>query len=770
MRDEAVDRRQTATAGRHARGTGSAFSASAVALSLLLGGSASSQEPAVTPADQPATTSSFTLTRASGPIVVDGALDEAAWATAAAIPVPFEFSPGDNVPAPVETTCLVTFDDNRLYVGFRAGDPRPAEVRAHFADRDTAFDDDQVGFLVDPFHDGRRAYQFRSNALGVQMDAINDDVEQSEDFAWDAIWESAARRTADGYQVEIAIPFRQLRFPTGAGVQSWGFMAIRQYPRSVFHRLRSIRTDRDRDCFVCQFQTLSGFSDLRTGRHLEVTPTVTGALVEARAQGVRGAFRTVRDEVEPGATARWGVTPSTFLSGTLNPDFSQVEADAAQLDVNQRFALFFPEKRPFFLEGADFFDTAFDVVFTRTVADPEGGLKLTAKQGRHAVGAYAARDRLNNVLFPGPQGSELATLDGEVTSGVARYRLDLGATSSLGALYTGREGEGYASHTAGFDGLYRFRDTDQLRYQVLGSTTRYPDEIASAFGQPRGSFNGHAAYLRYQHNDRNWFWHLTYSHLHPRFRADSGFMPQVGIREASTGVERHFWGKEGGWYTDVFLFAGVDATREWNGEFREWGSDLVAVWRGARQSVVELAVAPNREHFDGVDYDNLRFSVYGEVELWPNVVAQGSVNWGETIDFANNQQADFVTWSPGLSWRLGRRLEGRLDWDRQSLDVPGGRLLTQEIVQARLLYHFDRRTYLRAILQHRDTERDPSLFPVPAPRVDERLFTQLLFSYKLNAQTVFLLGYSDNHFGRDELSLTQTDRTLFLKIGYAWLL
>jgi hypothetical protein len=730
------------------------------------------QEPAPTSApsaaDGPA--AAFAVTRANSRVLVDGQLDEPVWSAAARIALPFEWEPGDNVTAPVETVCLVAFDEDRLYVAFRAADPHPREIRAHFADRDTSFSDDTVGFFLDPFADGRRAYQFRVNALGVQMDAVNDDVEGSEDWAWDAIWESAGRITGDGYTVELAIPFRQLRFPAGGAVRSWGFMAMRDYPRSLRHRLRSLHTDRDRTCLVCQFQRLDGLAGLRTGRNLDVTPTITGRLQEAREGLVAGPFVTADEELEPGASARWGVTPNVFVSGTVNPDFSQVETDAAQLSANERFALFFPEKRPFFLEGADFFGTWFDLVFTRTVADPEAGLKVTGKSGRHAVGAFLARDRINNLLFPGSQGSNLTTLDDDVTSAAARYRHDLGATSSLGALYAGRRGDGYENQVGAFDGVYRFRETDSLRFQLAGSRTRYPDETARAFLQPLGELAGHAGVLRYAHQDRNWFWQGTYQQLHPEFRADSGFMTRVGVRTSSLGVERHFWGKEGGWFTNLWLFAGADTTREWDGEFEEWGGDLVATWQGRRQSVVEVSVAPNREHFRGEDYDNLRYALFFETELWPDVRLDAGIRAGATIDVANNQQADFVTVSPGLSWKVGRGFEGRLDYDRQTLDVPGGRLFTDRIVQTRLLYHFNRRVYVRAILQHRDTDRDPALFPASTSRVDERLLSQLLFSYKLNAQTVFLFGYSDNHLARDAFDLTQTDRTLFLKIGYAWLL
>ncbi|HEX7184283.1 MAG TPA: sugar-binding protein [Thermoanaerobaculia bacterium] len=707
------------------------------------------------------------VSRAVSPVRVDGMLEEPAWEQAAAIPLAHEWFPGDNVPAPVATTALVTYDDERLYVAFRAADPDPSKIRARFADRDAAFDDDTVGIMIDPFHDGRRAFQFQVNPLGAQMDAVNSDVEGTEDFSWDAIWESAGRITAEGYVVEIAIPFRQLRFPASGQPQTWGFLAMRDWPRSLRHRMRSIVTDQDRNCLVCQFQEISGLQRMETGRNLEVTPTLTGNISEEREAG--GSFESAGDELEPGVSARWGVTPNVALNLTVNPDFSQVEADAAQLDVNERFALFFPEKRPFFLEGADFFETQFPLVFTRTVADPVAGLKVTGKQDANAFGAFFAEDRINNLILPGSQSSRLVTIDQDVTSGALRYRRDLGKTSTLGVLWAGREGEDYRNHVAGIDGVYRFTASDLVRYQVAGSTTDYPDAFARERRESVGSFDGHALAATYRHSDRNWSWATAYNELHPGFRGDSGFIDRVGVRSGQAWAERRIRGQEGGWFSNLYVYFGADGTREYNGAFNEWGSDLVLTYQGPRQSTVSLGIAPNQEHFQDATYHNTRYSIAGEMQPSGDSTVGLAVRWGEAIDFVNNRQGDFVTISPSMDVKLGRRFQGNLGWDHQVFDVQGGRLFKVDLAQTRLLYHFNGRSFLRAILQYEWLERDPDLYTVDVDRKMEELLSQLLFSYRLNAQTVLLVGYSDFHQGVDAIDLTQTERTVFLKLGYAFL-
>ena len=266
---------------------------------------------------------------------------------------------------------------------------------ARLADRDAAYQDDFVGVVLDTFNDERRAFQFRVNPLGVQADANFSELEGYEDFSWDAIWASAGKITDFGYTVEVAIPFNQLRFPKGGAELTMGFEADRSWPRNVRHRMSTHVRDRDRNCILCQFNKLSGFQSISPGKNLEFDPTLTVQRSDAMDMAAfpEGELESGKVKVEPGISARWGVTPNLMLNATVNPDFSQVEADAAQLDINTRFALRYPEKRPFFLEGGDFFLTPLEMVFTRSVADPLWGGKVTGKIGANAVGVFSAWEK-----------------------------------------------------------------------------------------------------------------------------------------------------------------------------------------------------------------------------------------------------------------------------------------------------------------------------------------------------------------------------------------
>lgn len=682
-------------------------------------------------------------------ITIDGRLDEAAWRTAKAIPIAYEWYPGDDTPAPVQTDVYVTFDTHNIYVGFRASDPNPSAIRARFEERDGATDDDDgVGFYIDPFNDDRRAWEFRANPLGVQTDAIYSDVEKSKDFSWNVVWESAGKVTPDGYVVEMAIPLQQLRIPSATGPQTWGFIAFREWPRDVRHRLRSAPTDQNRDCFVCQLQDLRGIEVKHSGKNVELDPSITGSNDDA---------------FDAGLSARWAMTPGTSLQATLNPDFSQVEADAAQLDVNTQFALYYPEKRPFFVEGADVFETRLPLVFTRNVADPQAGVKLTGKSGANLFGALAARDEITNVLVPGDQSDELVTVPGASTDALFRYRRELGSNGSLGGAFTAREGHGYSNRVLAADSFARMTERDSFRVQVAASRTDYPqaliDAVAEDLPQKSGAFGGYGIGATWSRSDRNGSMGADYTELSPDFRADAGFLNQVGIRAASVSADRRIRGGADRWFRTLFVGGGVDGTQQYDGRWTEWGADLNLRYQGPHQSDIRINLAPNQEYYAGTTYHNFRYGVSGSLQATRDVVVGFGVRAGETIDFAGERQARFITLSPAADINIGRQLRGELAYDYQRLQTnEGAHIYDVHLPQARILYHFNRRAYIRTILQYRLLDE---------VETDQRLLGQFLFSYRLDAQTALLAGYSDNYAGEDDLR--RTNRAVFVKLSYAWL-
>ncbi|MEM1249812.1 MAG: DUF5916 domain-containing protein [Acidobacteriota bacterium] len=729
-----------------------------------------------------AATEPLQVRRATAPIAVDGNLEDTEWGNALALPLPFEFLPNDNTPALVETTGYITFTSTHLYVAWRCLDPDPQQIRAHLTDRDdvaTLSRDDHVVLLLDSFNDERRAVQLRVNPFGVQADALTSEP-YAEDFSYDLIWKSAARITDDGWTAEIAVPFAQLRFPGREGEQTWGVSLHRSWPRNVRHRTATQKRDRNLTCILCQISKVRGFEGLKPGRNLEIAPTLTGLRNERLESFGQTADST--DELDAGLSMRWSPTPNWTLNGAVNPDFSQVEADAAQLAVNQRFALFFREQRPFFLEGSDLFTTPIQAVFTRTVRDPDWGLKLTSKQGANALGVFTAGDAANGFVLPGNQFSQTAFLDEEVSSGVVRYRRDVGVNSSVGMLWAGREGDGpYSNHVYGLDTYLLLDSKHQIQAQYLRSRTRYPGQISTDFSQPFGAFEDDALQLGYNYNSRDWQNWLWFEERGEGFRADSGFVPQVDYRSVNGGVLRRWWGEPGDTLREQTTFVRYKRSeQESTGLLNAETVDAEYFLAGPLQSLGLVSVRYGRERFLDVVHENLfEVSAFGSFQPTGDLQFDLWASYGDEIDLVNNRVGDQWVTNTQVRWRPGRRLNLFLDHTTQSLHLPtrlergqvtrGGDIFEVQLTQLRTVYNLDVRNFVRLVLQYQDLRRDVALYPFEIEPEEDTLLVQFLYSFILNPQTVIFAGYSENRLGIQGVTLEQTDRQFFVKLGYAWL-
>ncbi len=716
---------------------------------------------------QEKTKGTYHVERTSAAIRIDGVLDEAVWSKAPTFELAYETRPAENGPAPARTAVWITYDASNLYAAFRAHDPEPKQIRARYSDRDSAFNDDFVGLILDTFHDQRRAFEFFANPVGVQMDLTQNEMTGNEDSSWDAIWDSAGRITADGYEVEMRIPLSSLRFPPTSGQMTWGIDAVRNYPRSQGYRLGLSPISRANNCYLCQASTLEGLEGMRPARSIELDPTITSSQTTERTEFPKGPFHSDDPKTELGLTSQWGITPNLTLSSAINPDFSQVEADAAQLAVNTQFALFFPEKRPFFLEGADIFETRFNAIYSRNIADPVWGLKLTGKAGKNALGAIVTEDRRTNFLIPSSQGSGLATSNAKNLSTILRYRRDLFGSTTGGLFYTGREGDGYHNRMLGGDILFRWKETEALRVELMGSTTQYPGTVVASTHQRADEFTGHALRAVYQHSGREWYYYVIYRDVAKGFRADLGFVPRVDYREGGGQLERAWYPEKKAWSQ---VRVGVEAanSEDQSGQHLDRHADFYSWAQGPRQSFVRLDVVPGDQSYRGHVFNTDHMVLYGEFQASPDVYLSSQITVGQQVDYANARQGDVLRVDPGVRWNAGKHLRLQLDHSYEKLDVDGGSLFTANLTQFRATYQFNNRTFVRWIAQHLNVDRTPSLYSFETDARSRDFFNQLLFSYKVNPQTVLFLGYSDTYGGDAQTTLTQQSRTLFLKFGYAW--
>jgi hypothetical protein len=711
-------------------------------LALLIAGALSAGALSAQAATQ------YRPTRIQSEVAVDGLLDEPAWQTAAVMALEFEWSPGANLDALVQTQAWLAYDESHLYIAFRASDPDPAAIRAHLMDRDsleTFLQDDHVIVMIDTFDDARRAYQFRVNPFGVQVDGFFSDLGGGEpgalawdsaDFSWDATWISAGKTSSEGYVVELALPFDQLRYPGTPGAQAWGLQLSRSYPRDRRHLLGAGRFDQDRSCVLCQSLKLEGLQLDAPGRGLELAPTLT-------AQSSSDS-EAARRKLEAGFTARYAPTPELALSATVNPDFSQLEVDAAQLDVNTRFALFFPEKRLFFLEGADLLETDLNLLFTRTIVDPRAGVKLFGKLGGNAVAAFFAEDSTNNLLIPSNQGSSTIELDARVRNSVLRYRRDVSEGSTLGGLLVERSADGYLNRVAAVDTFLRFGAAHTLSAQASASVTQYPDELqALELDQPSGRFSGQALSMTYRHNSRDWDLFGHYELIDPQFRADAGFLPRVDLQNSSFLVSRSFWGRPEQRWTRVLFGLFAEDVRDYGGAPTDHVYALFVDLYGPRQSKLGIDVSTNAHRVAEAFHRQL-YQLRLTYEIQPTSLVKLATDalLGEDVDYDNNQRAGITQLISGLELKPGARTNLRLDHTLLRLTVDPGTLLVANLVEWRMVYQFSLRASTRVTLQRHIVTRDPARYLEPVEARSDAFGWQWLLSYRIAPQTAFFLGAS----------------------------
>jgi hypothetical protein len=432
-------------------------------------------------------------------------------------------TPSDGEPASQRTEAYLGYDDKNLYVIFVCFDREPQKIRARLSHREDVFDDDAVEVMLDTFHDHRRAYAFFSNALGVQADALWTEG-QGFDPSFDTVFSTEAKLTPEGFVVRFAIPFRSLRFASN-DAQTWGILLNRdtkrnneeafwpQYSSRIAGRLN-------------QAGEATGLENISPGHNFQLIP-----------YGIFRSFRDIdlRDLDHPtftqrdafgqiGLDAKAVVKDKFVLDATANPDFSQIESDDPQVTVNQRFEVQFPEKRPFFLENSNYFQTPIPLLFTRRIVDPQWGARLTGKDGPWTVGMLVADD-----TSPGTEVAPNDPLFGQhAYFAVGRVSRDLGSQSSLGVMFTDREEGPYFNRVGGLDGRFKLNANWVAAFQGVVSSTLCSDTRNDVCNL--GTYlAGPAAEVTLQRDGRKLNYFMDYSDRSDGFRTFTGFDPQPDI-------------------------------------------------------------------------------------------------------------------------------------------------------------------------------------------------------------------------------------------------
>lgn len=739
------------------------------------------------------------LSSSDGEVAIDGRLNEQVWLYANKVSLQFENYPGEGVTTDIQTKAYLYHDDENLYVAVKAYDKLPNAIRANLSDRDKIGRDDSVALTIDTFNDGRNGYEFRVNPMGVQYDArINDDNGLYKDRSWDGIWHSAAVIDEDGWSAEFKIPLRTLRFSSEQGMKTWRFAITRNRPRNVNRELSTYRHDNALKCTLCQFDSLQGFDGVASGRNWLVTPTVTLSRSDHRNDPA-AAWHEGEFENELGLDFRWGLSSNMVVNATINPDFSQVEADAPQLNVNNRFSLFVREKRPFFLDGADIFNTrGLTLVHTRNIQSPDYGVKLTGKSDGNSYGLLLANDEQTAFLLPRNQGSSVFQMDQESQIAVGRYKADVGERSTIGVLATARQGDDYGNYVASVDGTYALDDKNRFQYQWAYAHSDNPEQLVQRYND-----NGEAdvqlskdftrqqdkAYsLNYYHDTRNYNLNLGYATTGKDFRADMGFVGQSDLTTWSMGGRRTYYGEKDDSFTRFGYFGSAYINQSTDGDDLSEYYDFRGFANGPMQFFANFGYSGGREEYAGQSFDLARFVSYSTITPMSGVELQLFVGYGKHVDWANLRPARRLDMQATINWQPTKHLSVYFDHTVEALketegyqynriEIGTGTVYTANQSDLRLTYQFDVKSQLQLTLQYTDIDRNAQMYQQYWDNQEgfkvgghSRFFsTKLLYSYKVNPQTLVYLGYADGGKQTPEMNRLERDnRSVFAKFSYAW--
>jgi Domain of unknown function (DUF5916) len=699
----------------------------------------------------------FDVARLTTAPVIDGVLDDGAWA---ATPLPTgdgwrSYDPLNGDTIPQETTVWVAYDDQAVYVAFKCDDPDPAGVKTSITRRDNIFPDDWVGLSLDALGTGQTAYHLMINPSGIQLDMINT-VSGDEDASPDWVWESAGKPTPSGYAVEIRLPLQMLRFRGGDDVRM-GVLFWRRVSRTgVSVAWPALRPGR----WVFDTHASLRFPRLAPVPVREGIPSVTYAHRDTRADSPewRGT-----DTGEIGLSGKWGLTSTVTLEATLNPDFSQVESDAVQVEVNQRFPVFFSEKRPFFMEGAGAFNLAGNAqgdasmlyaVHTRRIVDPMFGAKLTGSAGRLGFASLTAVDQGPGRVAD-PEG---ATAGREKLWHISRVQLSLSPGSYAGALGTWTSFAGRTNGVAGADLNLRIGSAQRLTGFVLGSWTE---------GGPEGTRRGVGTQVAYGFRTHRIGVQSQVEHYDEGFVMDPAFLNRVGITNGWAFMDYSFYPDKTRhpWLRRVTPFTFVQGGRD-----RLQGADEYISVSGLRVSFTRqgfflIDQSFGREAWGGRQYDSGRTRASGSAQVFRWLRAFANVDRGGATyyDAVDPFQGDSVRASVGGTLQPGGRLSQSIEFQRVAFDraSTGQRVYTVSLLNARTTYQFTKAIAARAIVQY-DGQR-------------HRVLTDFLGSYEPRPGTVVFAGYGalyerrtwDADHGLDETGqYLTTRRGLFFKASY----
>ncbi|KAB2880614.1 carbohydrate binding family 9 domain-containing protein [bacterium] len=732
--------------------------------------------------------------------VIDGEIEEG-WMTAERFENFVENWPNEGMKPKVVTDGYVTHDDKNFYVAFICYDPEMKKLRASLSDRDRVYRDDFVGINVDPFGAQVNGFEFFVNPLGIQAD-LTVDVSGNEDDSFDAVWESAAKIYDDRWTVEIKIPFQSLRFPNKPE-QDWLIHFWRVYPREQRYLYSWMPTSRDVSNQYSQAGHLKMALSETPGKTFELLPYIVGStarsLEDKDPAGINGKWGKSKFDNNLGFNLKYGLSSNITLDMAYNPDFSQIEADEGQISVNNTFALFFNEKRPFFLEGRDIFDVDRDInlFYTRTINNPLIAGKLSGKAGKLSFGYIASYDEDTPYIMPFEEKSITLSTNQNSTTNILRTKYELAKGTYVGFIGTNRRISGGSNTVGALDTKIRLNSKYTLSALAGLSRTDEPtdsvlseDDISDVTFETQGksynsdfdgeNFNGWFTRVTLDRTARYWGFFAWYNDLSPGFRSENGFVRSNNIREFGA-VNRYTFYVNESHPLLVRIEPRVQFNRKYNydGQLKDWWINPQLFIQFKKQTYVWMSVAAlNNENYRGRQFNNIHRVNFESGSQALKIINGGF--WTETGNYINRggEENDprnplakakgfgFQTW---LTFKPTSRLSDEFNYRQFNLwtHYGGDLILSQKIYRNAISYQFTKQLFLRLIGELvRIAEFDSDEQKI----VRSKYFSiNPLLSYKINPFTVFFLGANmggENKPYENYDGLTTTNQSVFVKFQY----
>jgi hypothetical protein len=732
---------------------------------LLLTDAALAQGTSADTAFHPNVKPSLEVKRRVGEITIDGDLSDEGWKNAASADGFCNSFPVYGAKPPEKTSAKITYDDNYLYIAMIAQDSDTKSIRASHATRDHVYSDDFMGIILDTYGDGSRAFEIYCNPYGIQNDLFW--TSSNEDDSYDIVFESEAKITETGWQTEMKIPFRSLRFPD-IPVQNFHCTFWRSMPRDQIWKSSWAAINFYAPCPFCQFGTLTGIEHVHPAGSFELLPSVVASQDAKSPDG--GPLVNENVQFKPSLGVRYALSTATGLELALNPDFSQVESDAAQISANTTFALYYPEHRPFFQDGADLYNMNINAIYTRTINTPIVAAKAIHRDDALSVIYTGAVDEHSPVIIPLEERSIVLGDAGKSISNIARATYSFGNDTKIGGLLTNRTFGSDGSNTVtGIDARVHLFENVEMSGQGLFSYTQEPhitkNGDTSHFDNGKYSveydgehFLGSAAHLSLSRVTSGLDMEFIYDELSPTFRAANGFIFQNDYSSFVGYIAEKLFSHGASWYSKIYGNAAVQLIRNFEGQTKTMFAKVELGAVLAAQTGFDLTLQHAKQLYRGVEFPNINFATL--------IATSNSFSWadlGVTLGYGSNfsRNTDIPTLGKELdlninaAFRLpiGIAIAPQYSYSRLDSMNGSGSFYNGAIYRLTVSGQFTRELSVRLIVQYDGFAKALEIDP--------------LLTYQVNPFTSLYVGSSHNYNSFDTTNtLRPSERQLFAKIQY----